>query len=186
MATASAYDQWFEGGLSFTDEEVAGYRPEAFATRRIDLILDELRVLHRADELSVAMEALWKDVRKQLFASATWYARALVVPGIDMDAFNASFPAPDTPAGKALTVRAHEEVRAEWIHQYLQSRMKDMTYVVTIGRQCVERRSLSGWGKSDASLSNKLANAVHKEVTLGERWSKQLESITSRNSEVAQ
>jgi hypothetical protein len=146
--------------------------------------------MDRMVQLGEPMKAFWIDARKLMIGCATWYCRAMEIPGIDFDAL-LTLPDPTSQEGKAFTREAQmftsvEDGALGRVTQYHVDRQKDMMYVVTIGRLCTERKSISGWGKNERSLSNKLANSVNKEVTAGEKLLKQLSSVSSRNSEPVQ
>jgi hypothetical protein len=177
MATAVAYDQWDDPGLAFSEEEIAGYLPTALATQRIEMLCYQHRVILRAVQVGAPKPVFWAKAAAKLLDVASWYAQAVGVTGIDREACG-QLPDPKSAAGKELTVVAQRLEPDSFITALAVDAELQMRYVVTIGRKCAGATPISKWGKKERSLSNKLANAVKKEIDLAHKLSELLASNT--------
>lgn len=188
MATASKYDPWHDQDLEFTLEELQAYRPEDWASKRVNELCQLHRIIERRLQLGQPMKKFWEDVQRYTLARATWYSRSLSVPGVDWDALH-TLPDPTSQEGKALTVKAQTylmdyEGTEGWVDNYEAQAIGNLVYVVSIGRACALKKpsiDWNGWSKNDKSMSNKLAHSVDLERITAEKLRKELLSITSNN-----
>lgn len=174
MATASAYDQWDDPGLAFTEEDLAGWDVKVMAEERVaDLLARTRLALRRAELPDLPMPDLWKEASKSILNAATWWCQAVTIPGVVREEAT-TLPPADSPEGKALTKEALNAEAAEWLAEWLADVEASLHHLVTIGRRCVTK---GVWkGKEKKSLSNKAANALMKEYSLITKLEAMLES----------
>src|SRR5690606_32686917 len=115
MATAVTYDEWDDPGLSFTEEQVAGYTPSAVAAVRVNWLLEHIPMALRRSQLGEKSE-WWRKVADKMVDAITWYCVVAELPGIDREGV---YELPDGDELKKLTVQARkwrepEDVLAEW------------------------------------------------------------------------
>lgn len=180
MATAATYDEWDDPGLSFTEEQVAGYAPAAVAAVRVNWLLDHIPLALRRSQLGEKTE-WWRKVADKMVDAVTWYCIVAELPGIDREAI---YELPVDDGLKKLTVAARKlgepsEVIAEW-RALVRS---EMVQHVTLGRRCAGSKKISNWGKREKSTSNKVANAIFKEMTTIGRLDSMLVSRTKAKEE---
>ena len=169
MATASVYDEYNDEDVAFTNDELEAYSPKIWASGRIDELVHLHQVIERALMVGISKPDFWDKVNRKLLDFATWYAMAVTVPSIDRSSVTVAGMDWNSAEGKALTVEAQALSAGdpqEWLEAFSSDAGRNMQYVVTIGRRCALKKSVTKWGKAERSLSNKLANAVLKEVTL--------------------
>jgi hypothetical protein len=176
MATSATYDEWDDPGLSFTEEQVAAYTPQAVAAVRVNWLLDHIPLALRRSQLGEKAE-WWRKVADKMVDVVTWYCVVAELPGIDREEI---FDLPGAEEDiKKLTVAARkwgspEDILAEW-RILVRS---EMVQHVTLSRRCAGSRKISGWNKRERSISNRVANALFKEATTTNRLESMLNSRT--------
>jgi len=177
MATAAAYDEWEDVGVSFSEEDLRNYRPGDWASERVARLLKVGVVLLRREDLPDMPKPGWTKKARQavLQRMITWYCQALDVPcpEISPDELRVD---PKSSEGKAITKAALELKPADIIGLLRGEAEAGMRHVVTIGRRCASQKSVSGWKKADGSYSNKLANAIQVEIRQWNKLETELES----------
>lgn len=163
MATAVAFDEWYDAGMAFGEEEVRGHLATAVAEERIRLALDNVQVIERLLELPKAPKPKWwRERQNHLIDVCTWYAVVAELPGIDRGLVR-HLPSPSSAEGKKLTARAHNLDPVQWADTWVADVRLALVRHVTLGRACVNARKVSGWTKKEKSLSNKVAHALVRE-----------------------
>lgn len=180
MATAITYDEWDDPGLAFTEDQVAGYAPSAVAAVRVNWLAEHIPLALRRSQLGEKSE-WWRKVADKMVDSITWYCVVAELPGIDREKI---FQLPDGEELKKLTVQARKwgepsDVLSEW-RMLVRS---EMVQHVTLGRRCAGSKKISGWGKREKSISNKVANALFKEAMVTSRLETMLVSRTQTKEE---
>lgn len=179
MATAEAYDDWDDPGLAFTDEQCKEYDPKAVAAVRVNELLATIPLAIRRSQLGEKVK-WWETVAAKMTDCVTWYCVVAGLPGIDRAALHTL---PTDKALTALTVRARDLGEPEdFLDVWRASVRSEMVSHVTLGRRCAGSRKLSGWGKAERSMSNKIANALMKELAVVQRSA---DSLTARTKGVA-
>jgi hypothetical protein len=174
VATAEAYDQWDDPGLTFTDTQCAEFRPQTTAAVRMNELLEMIPLALRRSQLGEKAQ-WWTQVAHKMVDCVTWYAVVAELPGIDRAEVLV-----EPEATKEVTVAARklgepQEFMATW-HQGVRA---ELLVHVTLGRRCSGSRKVSGWTKRDRSISNKVANALNKELSTCGRLETMLASRTS-------
>lgn len=183
MATAEAYDDWDDPGLAFTDEQCKEYDPKAVAAVRVNELLGLVPLAIRRSQLGEKSK-WWTDIAARMTDCVTWYCVVAGLPGIDRAALHAQAEMVDKKALTQLTVAARDIGEPEEFLAVWQARVRsEMVQHVTLGRRCAGSRKLSGWTKADRSMSNKIANALMKEINV---VSKMAEALTARTKGEAQ
>lgn len=180
MAVAKVYDEFEDVGLSFTEEEVRDWDPQAWAQDRVDRIVQLTLVARSRADQPIDKEEFWKWMASGLANVATWYCRALELPGLDREE--------DLSLG-SLSPSERKKIRAEalrigdgegWILEGLSSGQAALGYVVTIGRRSfMSPVGRGSRGRVSKSRGNKLANAVMKEVTFFTKAEAKFNSLSS-------
>lgn len=181
MATASAYDQWEDPGLAFGEDEIAGHVVSAVAEARVNWLLHMAVVIEKLLAMPDAPKRQWwMKVQAKMVDTVTWYCRTAELQGIDRGAVK-ELPLPSSPAGKSLAkdaldlMKNEEEFVAVWNAQ-----LKGiMVQHVTIGRRCASAKQISKWSKKESSLSNKIANAITKEMDVAMQAAHLLSTLSS-------
>jgi hypothetical protein len=183
MATAEAYDQWDDPGLAFTDEQCAEYDPKAVAAVRVNELLGLVPLAIRRSQLGEKAK-WWETVAAKMTDVITWYCVVGGLPGIDRAALHAQAEMVDKKALTQLTVIARQLGEPEEFLAVWQASVRsEMVQHVTLGRRCAGSRKLSGWTKAERSLSNKIANAIVKEMSVAQKMADALAARTKGNSE---
>lgn len=174
MATAEAYDDFDDPGLAFTDEQVKEYRPQIVASVRVNWLLEHIPLVLRRSQLGEKAQ-WWTKVGHKMVDVVTWYCVVAELPGIDREELMK-----EPEAEKALTLAARklgepDEFLAEWASLI----RTEMVQHVTLGRRCSSARAISSWGKRERSISNKVANALKKELDATGRLGSVLASRTA-------
>lgn len=178
MAQAEAYDGWDDPGLAYSEEQIAGHRPSAYAERRVaELVADARTILALLALPDTPKADWWKAVEVKLVDCATWYCRVAEIPGIDR-AELAALPPRASAAGKELTLAAQRLDAQSFMDAWATGAQVGMTGFVTLGRRCAGATQISGWKKREKSLSNKIANAINREISASEKLSIQLASLS--------
>lgn len=180
MATSATYDEWDDPGLSFTEEQVAGYTPQAVAAVRVNWLMDHVPLALRRSQLGEKSE-WWRKAADKMVDAITWYCVVAELPGIDREAI---YELPDGDELKKLTVESRkwgesDDILAEWRSMV----RSEMVQHVTLSRRCAGSRKISGWSKRERSISNKVANALFKEATTISRLEAMLNSRTKSKKE---
>jgi len=176
MATAEAYDDWDDPGLAFTDEQLGEYDAKAVAAVRINYLLETIPLAVRRSQLGEKVK-WWEGVAARQLDCVTWYCVVAGLPGVDRAEVYASAE-PEGKALTALTVRARDLGEPDaYLAAWTASVRSEMVQHVTLGRRCTNSRKLSGWTKADRSMSNKIANALMKEINV---VGKMHEALTAR------
>lgn len=169
MATAEAYDQWDDPGMAFTDEQCAEYDPKAVAAVRVNELLGYIPLALRRSQLGEKAK-WWESVAAKMTDCVTWYCVVAELPGIDRAALHAQAELVDKKAMTQLTVVARQLGEPEEFLERWQAAVRtEMVQHVTLGRRCAGSRKISGWTKAQRSLSNKIANAVIRELHVIQR-----------------
>lgn len=166
MATALVYDAYEDVGLAFSEEEVEAYSPQALAEARRDHLLDQWAVTFKRSQLAgVEKPVWWKDAAKKTLDCAGWICVAVEVPAFDRDSLVEGLPAPETADGKKLARRALDLTPEDWLGAWEANAEACMRYTVTLGRRSVTKHK----NKNTKRLSNKLANAIMREIQAVQR-----------------
>lgn len=177
MATAEAYDQWDDPGLAFSEEQIKACNPKASAAERVNALIEIVPVVLRRSELGTKAK-WWEKVADKMVDVITWYCVVAELPGIDREGIR--IHAND----KAITLRAHKLGTEEEFMRIWHSTVSGVLVThVTLGRRCASARALSGWTKKERSLSNRVANAIFKELTVIHRMDEALASRTSSSQD---
>lgn len=186
MARSAVYNEWEDAGLAFSSEEVAGFDPKALAEKRIAYLLDVALVLERVSTIpKTSKPAFHHGAARSLVNRASWYCKALTLPGFDK---TAAMTLPDSRAkdGKTLTAEAQKYIRQGpdvWLEGMLDNVEACLRYAVSLGRRAESR---SGWTKTDRSLSNKLANALVQERSTVVKLMEDYSALPVDNSSVSE
>jgi hypothetical protein len=182
MGTSHAYDEWFDVGKSFGEDEVAGFRLAAIPEARVKWLLDKGLVISRLIELPGASKLKWWDeVRRRFLDVVTWDCVVAGLPGIDRDTVW-DLPDASTTFGKELTVQAHLLRSSEFMEEWRGEVDRAFRLHVTLSRACANAVSLSYWGKAERSMSNKISNALNREMNLIGKSEQSLLSRTKSQS----
>lgn len=161
MATATAYDQWEDAGMAFSDEELAAWSTEEWVTQHVEELVDLCRLLKRRQELPGFPKPAWVGKAFQTMRNvATWYCVAAGVAAIDEEEAW-TLPSPQSKEGKALTKLALDLDVAAWIGLRREVVEADLRRLVTIGRRCA---GSGRWNKAQKKQSNKVVNALVREA----------------------
>lgn len=163
--------------MAFSEEEVAAWDPQVWATERVDALCEQYRLAVRRSELpDMPKPTWWKEVADRLYRVATWYCVRLEIPGVDLEGLK-TLPAPSSAEGKRLTAQAltldEEGFASDWLN------VADvcMGHVVTRSRRAVGRAKGAD-KKRINKAGNRLANAINNERGNAE---KALAALASRS-----
>lgn len=161
MATAIAYNQWEDPGLSFTEEEVEAFNPQELGKLRLDYVLSLWAVAHRrADLPGTDKPVWWRSAEKMVFSVGRWYCMALELPGLDKEALTLALPSSQTAEGKKLAKAVVNAEPEEWLGEWIANAEACMRYAVTLGRRHASQHK----NKNSKRLANKLANCITREM----------------------
>lgn len=176
MATAEAYDQYDDPGMAFTDEQCAAYDPKAVAAVRVNALQNYAPLALRRSQLGEKAK-WWEKVHAKILDVMSWYCVVAEIPGIDRELMH-KLPTDDKELRK-LTVDARNlGTEEEFVVRWHGEAVAEMMQHVTLGRRCSLSKKMSGWGKKERSLSNRVANAITKEISTIERLTEMLASRT--------
>lgn len=181
MATATSYDQWEDPGLAFGEDEIAGHVVSAIAEARVQWLLHMAVVIEKLLAMPDAPKRQWwMKVQAKMVDTVTWYCRSAELQGIDRGAVK-ELPLPSSPAAKALATEALAVCGDEqaFIEGWTAMLKGVMVHHVTIGRRCVSAKQISKWTKKESSLSNKIANAIVKEMDVAMQAAHLLSTLSS-------
>lgn len=182
MATAEAYDDWDDPGMAFNDEQVESYEPQACAAVRMNWLLGSIPLAVRRAQLGEKAK-WWETVAAKQADLVTWYAVVAELPGVDREGL-LGVDGVDGADLRKLTVGARDMGDPlDWLAEWSSMVDQEMRGHVTLGRRCATSKKMSGWGKRERSISNKVANALHKEQTTIARLALQLRSRTGTAKE---
>lgn len=135
------------------------------AQKRAQQVTVAVRLLLRQQETDQPKTATIAEAAKRLLDCLTWYCRAVGLDGVDRTEIT-TLPTLASAEGKKLTAQALKLSTPDLLRRLREKAEADMGYAVTIGRRCEGvRRAEGGWSKEDRSASNRLANAILKEMT---------------------
>lgn len=164
MATAKAYDQYEDAALTFSDEEILAHDPQRWAEQRVsELILAKYWPLVRMSELADAAKPGWARQSSSYVRSlCRWYCIAMEIDAPS----DTEYTLPDSrnKIGRQVTMMAQSLVPEEFVQAWGAEAHRELTYVVTIGRRCISKSSVTGWDVGTKKLSNKLANCLVREI----------------------
>ncbi len=164
MARAAAYDEWEDSGMVVTDEGCLEYDPQKWAQVRVGEVVQAAQLLMRMQQTNQPKPKTLDASAKRLIDVATWYCRSLGLEGLDRDAVT-TLPPPSSAAGKKLSAAALKTSAPEVLQVLREHAEVALRGCVTIGRRCEGQRKADGkWSKENRSHSNKLANAILKEM----------------------
>lgn len=175
MARASAYDEFDDGGMAFSSEELWEYKPEQWAQERVALLCAMRQVVMRRIELpDVPKPIWWKEAAKLLENKIDWYCRAVPLVGATPEEKGSEgLPGRTSAKGKELSKAASLLDEHDWVGRWHEDASTALRYVVTIGRRAAAQCK---WSKETMKASNRLANCVTQEVDACERLEKILAS----------
>lgn len=131
-----------------------------------------VRVLKRREGIpDMTKPEWWKQVQAGVERVISWYCVAMQLPHPEE---LLALPPLSSQDYKELTKEAQLIPEQDWLKGYQAQVEANMRHVVTLGRRCIGNSKVSGWKKEDGSYSNKLANCLMKEVTLGQRLEESL------------
>lgn len=178
MATAEAYDQWDDPGLTFTDEQCHEYKPQTTAAVRMNELLELIPLALLRSQLGEKPQ-WWVKVAHKMVDCVTWYAVVAELPGIDR-----AEVLEEPQRTTELTVAARKLGEPdEFLATWRQGVRAEMVIHVTLGRRCSGSRKISGWTKRERSVSNKVANALTKELGVCDHLEQMLNARTARRSD---
>jgi hypothetical protein len=180
MGTSHAYDEWFDVGKSFGEDEVAGFRLAAIPEARVKWLLDKGLVISRLLELpgGTKKPKWWEEVRKHFLDIVTWDCVVAGLPGISRESVW-DLPDASTVLGKELTVQAHGLEAFEFIEEWKAGIDRALRAHVTMSRACYNAPALSEWTKTERSTSNKISNALVREMRYHDKCAESLSNRTS-------
>lgn len=165
MANAVVYDLWDDAGMAFSEDQVREFHPSATAAGRVTWLVTHALVTQRRSDLNTEKPQWWAKVSRSILDCAGWYCVAGELPGLDRsEVMRAPTREPEL---KKLSALAHQLGDPE---EFLDAWGSDVTGVmrshVTLGRRCLGARAVSGWGVKEKKMSNRVANAVYREMML--------------------
>lgn len=166
MATAQAYDEFEDPGLSFSDEELTQWSIQGWVIEHISDLLFKLAVLNRYSTIpNMQKQTTAMEAAKMVFSSATFYCLKALLPGLERaSAFE--LPDPKSEEGRRLTAVAVNVDLPKFIDEWVGSAEAARRYFVTIGRRA---NVAQGWGKGQRSISNQVANAITQEINKAQK-----------------
>lgn len=173
MARSSAYDQWEDAGLAFTDTEVADFNVQALAERHLLWLCGVVRIVARREQLpNMPKPKFNQTMLKMLKARATWLCVAAGIETVDLVAV-CTLPDPKSKEGKELTQEALNAEPEEFLNTIKARLVALMTNFVTLSRRAAGPQK---WKKQEHSRSNKVANAIAGDIRTVEQL---LETLTT-------
>jgi hypothetical protein len=164
MAASQMFDNWYDAGKVFTEDQVKGCDPKLSAAARANALIDLVPVVQRRSALG-DLPVWWEDVAKAMTVSATYYLFKIEAPRLDVEALNSVLTTASKDELKALTLRAHQLGDAqEFLDGWKSDVGQALVTHVSLGRRCLAARSLSGWKKAEGSMSNQVGYAIVKEL----------------------
>lgn len=179
MATAASYDTWEDPGVAFGEDEIRGYVVSAVAEGRVRWLLHTAVVIEKLLALPDAPKRQWwTKAQGKMVDCTTWYCIVAGLEGIDRSSVR-TLPDPSSAEGKSLASEALKMESGEFMAQWIAEARAALISHVTIGRRCASARKMSGWTKKETSMSNKVANALVKELDVALVLSTLLSSLSA-------
>jgi hypothetical protein len=165
MATSARFDAWDDVGMQFTDEQLSACDPSLTAAARANLLIDLIPAVQRRSALGT-LPVWWTEVGRRMTVCATYYLWRIDHPRLDVGMLNAVAESAHGSDLRELTLRAHRlgSNEQEFVDAWKAELFGTLRQHVTLGRRCVASRAVSGWKKSNTSMSNKVAYALVKEI----------------------
>ena len=182
MANAVVYDQWDDPGMAFSEAQVQEFQPSATAAGRVTWLVTHALVTQRRSDLNTEKPQWWAKVARSMVDCAGWYCVAGQLPGLDRtEVMRAPVREAELKKLSALALRVGEP--EEFLEGWRNDLVGVMRSHVTLGRRCLGARQVSGWTVKEKKLSNKVANAVHRELMLVQHLADQLSYLPVRHGE---
>ena len=174
MASATAYDQYEDAGLAFSDEDLKAWDIKEWGEERLVYLVAKRSLPLRSSQLRDAPKPVFTaKLVKAMADCITWDCLSLGLRNVTAGEMD-DLPSPPEQAGQELNVAAlaWRSGIGSWIDQWESEALIELQHLVTIGRRCG-----SIWKKHERSLSNKAANCLMREINVCTKYRTVLESM---------